>query len=72
MLSMSDENGKPRVGLVVGNDGLGLDLSDENGKTRAVLAVNKEGSGLRLDDANGKTIWQAPQSAPVAVTPGTK
>jgi len=37
-----------------------------------VLMADKSGPALFLADENGKVIWQAPQSAPVAITPGTK
>jgi hypothetical protein len=53
-------------------DGPTLILSDENGKPRVWLDVSKDGPKLDLSDEKGKTIWQAPQSAPVAVTPKAK
>jgi len=72
-LALADENSKDRICLEVQKDGLlGLGLHDENCTLRAWLAVTKDGPGLGLADENGKPIWQAPQSAPIALTPGTK
>jgi len=72
LLGLRDENGKLRAWLNVFKDGPTLNLSDENEKPRVWLDVSKDGPKLDLSDEKGKTIWQAPQSAPVAVTPGTK
>ena len=71
-LYLYDPAGKPRAVFSATLIGPVLDLSDEEGKTRAMLTVFKEGPWLILYDENGKIIWQVPQRAPVAVTPGTK
>jgi hypothetical protein len=74
-LTLADENGKIRAGLVVAKEKVTLvtlGLYDENGKPRVGLGMDEYGPRLNFLDDNGKPIWQAPQSAPVAVTPGTK
>jgi hypothetical protein len=71
-LTLADENGKNRAALVVGKNGPQVGLSDDKGKTRVFMSVLKERPLLALLDENDKPIWQVPQSAPVAVTPGTK
>ena len=53
-LSLSDENGKKRVGLAAFKQASGMSLYDEKGENRDMLSVDKTGSGLALSDENGK------------------
>lgn len=61
-LTLHDENGKPRAGIIAGKkEGPGLTLHDENGEVRAMIVVSKKtGPGLLLIDPDGKVLWSAP------------
>ena len=71
-LTLFDENGKPSASLDGSKISRGLALFDENGKVRASLDASRNALGLTLFDEKGKVTWGTPESAPAAVTPGTK
>jgi hypothetical protein len=68
-LWMIDENGKPRITLMVAEERPEkgpsmMELLDENGMPRVRLWIAKEGpekgQGIELRDENGWNIWSAP------------
>jgi hypothetical protein len=63
MLSMIRANGKPQVGLGLGENGIAnLSLFDKKGQARVALGAFGPGDpGIVILDYEGKTVWSAPQ-----------
>jgi len=63
ILSLSDTNGGPRIGLIVLPDGIpALQLIDKKNRMRAELTLLSDGRPiLRFYDAKGKIILEIPE-----------